>query len=339
MVSCSEHIREGFAGTVGNTPLMRIPSLSEATGCTILAKCEHLNPGGSVKDRAALFMLDDAMKTGALAPGGTVVEGTAGNTGIGLALLARARGLRCIIVMPSNQSDEKVALLRTLGARVELVEPCSFSSDAHYYHTARRRADEEGGFWANQFENPMNAEAHYRGTGPELWRQTNGQLDAFVCATGTGGTIGGTTAYLKEQRKDVHCAVADAEGSSMYAWVTERTLDAPGSSLLEGIGIKRVTANFARARLDSALRVRDAEAIEMVYYLARREGLFVGGSAGLNVTAAVKLARRLGPGKVIVTVLCDGASRYLSRLFSEDWLAEHGFRVKAKGLEFIEDAG
>jgi cysteine synthase A len=330
------HIQDGFPGAIGNTPLIRIASLSDATGCTILGKAELMNPGGSVKDRAARFLIEAAERTGELKPGGTVVEGTAGNTGIGLAFMCRARGYRCVIVMPNNQSDEKVSLLRTLGADVELVPPAPFANDGNYYHVARRRAEALGAFWANQFENTANADAHYTGTGPELWRQTEGKLDGFVCASGTGGTIGGITQYLKEQSAAVTCALVDCEGSSLFAHVNDGTLDATGSSILEGIGIRRITANFARAKLDFALRGTDAEAIAMVHHLLRHDGLFVGGSAGLNCVGAVKLARKLGPGHVIATILCDSAARGASRLFNDAWLAEKGFVTSTPDLSFIE---
>jgi cysteine synthase len=328
----------GFPGTVGDTPLIEIESLSRATGCRILGKAEHLNPGGSVKDRAAKFMILAAEREGKLTPGrGTVVEGTAGNTGIGLALMCRARGYRCVIVMPNNQSDEKVSLLRALGAEVELVAPAPFADQNNYYHLARARAEEMTAFWANQFENTANAQAHVEGTGPEIWRQTGGAIDGFVCSSGTGGTIGGVTSYLKSQREDVHCAVVDCGGSSLFSWVTQKTLDAEGSSFLEGIGIRRITANFAMARLDSALRGSDVEATEMTHWLLRKDGLFVGGSAGLNCVGAVKLARKLGPGKTIVTILCDGASRYQSRLFNEEWLRSQNVKPRnADTLEFVQ---
>ncbi len=336
-------VTDGFPGTIGNTPLVRIPSLSAATGCTILGKAEHLNPGGSVKDRAAKWMIEAAERTGALIPGdkGVVVEGTAGNTGIGLAFMCRARGYRCIIVMPNNQSDEKVSTLRALGAEVELVEPAPFSSPGNYYHVAKSRADDltERGqrcFWANQFENTANADAHTQSTGPEIWAQTDGTVDGFVCASGTGGTIGGISSFLKSQRPDIVCAVVDPPGSSLYNYVKTGSLDASGGSFTEGIGIRRITANFARAKLDQAFFGTDEESIEMVYWLLAKDGLFVGGSAALNCVGAVKLARVLGPGKTIVTILCDGAGRSQSKLFNTEWLSEKGFRPgRAKDLSFV----
>jgi cysteine synthase A len=339
-------VKQGFPGTVGDTPLIEIQSLSALTGCTILGKAEHLNPGGSIKDRAARFMVGAAEKTGQLNPNpkpgearSVVVEGTAGNTGIGLALMCRARDYRCIIVMPNNQSDEKVSCLRALGAEVELVEPCAFANQAHYYHTARRRAEEVKGFWANQFENLANAAAHEEGTGPELWRQTDQKLDGFVCSAGTGGTIGGVSKYLKSVKPSIATYVIDCEGSSLFSHVTKGTLDAEGNSVLEGVGIKRVTANFAAAKLDGAFRGLDSESIQMVYWLLKKDGLFVGGTSGLNCVGAVKLARKLGPGKVIATVLCDGGGRYQSRMFNREWLDDKGLAVTdTRDLSFVQGA-
>lgn len=335
----SDGIRDGFPGTVGDTPLVRIPSLSDATGCTILGKAEHLNPGGSIKDRAALAIVLAAEKSGALTRGGLIVEGTAGNTGIGLALVAAARGYRCAIVMPNNQSQEKIDLLRTLGADVELVPPAPFKNEGNYYHVARRKAEATpGAFWANQFENPANADAHYRTTGPEIWRQTNGAIDGVVMAAGTGGTIGGVTSFLKEQRASIACFLIDPPGSGLYSYVTHGTIASEGSSITEGIGIMRLTENFRRARLDGAFQGSDRQMVEMAHFLLRSDGLFVGSSAALNCVGAVKLARALGPGKTIVTMICDGGGRYQSRLFDEAWLAERGLAPQARGLEFMEEA-
>jgi len=328
----------GFCGTVGRTPLIEIPSLSAATGCRILGKAEFLNPGGSVKDRAALFMVLAAEAAGKLAPGGTIVEGTAGNTGIGLALVAAARGYRCEIAMPENQSLEKIELLRALGANVRLTPAVPFSNPDNYYHVARRIAEElPNAFWADQFENPANAEAHYQTTGPELWQQTQGELDGVVMAAGTGGTIGGVTAYLKEQNPHLATYLIDPQGSGLYNYVTTGSLAAEGSSITEGIGIRRLTANFARARLDGAFQGSDWEVVAMAHYLLHREGLFVGSSAALNVVGAMRLARKLGPGKTIATILCDGGSRYQSRLFSASWLAEKSLQPTATDLSFLED--
>jgi cysteine synthase A len=331
-------IRIGFANSVGNTPLIQIESLSEATGCTILGKAEFLNPGGSVKDRAALFMVLDAEKSGTLKAGGTIVEGTAGNTGIGLALVANARGYRSVIVMPSNQSQEKIDLLRTLGAEVELTTPAPFSSPDNYYHVARKRSEEiANSFWANQFENLSNSDAHYHTTAPEIWRQTGDVLDGIVMSSGTGGTIGGVTAYLKEQNSQIATYLIDPTGSGLYSYMTTGEFKAEGSSITEGIGINRATANFNRARLDGAFQGTDQQVIEMAQYLLKHDGLFIGSSAALNVVGAVKLARKLGKGHTIATILCDGGGRYQSRMYNPEWLAEKGLTPVAKGLEFIDD--
>jgi len=331
-------IRIGFANSVGNTPLIKIESLSEATGCTILGKAEFLNLGGSVKDRAALFMVLEAEKAGTLKAGGTIVEGTAGNTGIGLALVANARGYRSVIVMPSNQSQEKIDLLRTLGADVELTNPAPFSSPENYYHVAKKRAEElENSFWANQFENIANSEAHYQTTAPEIWRQSGGELDGVVMSSGTGGTIGGVTAYLKEQNPQIATYLIDPTGSGLYSYLTTGEFKAEGNSITEGIGINRATANFNRARLDGAFRGTDQQVIEMSQYLLKHDGLFVGSSAALNAVGAVKLARKLGKGHTIATILCDGGGRYQSRMYNAEWLAEKGLMPVAKGLEFIDD--
>jgi len=331
-------IRIGFANSVGNTPLIEIESLSAATGCTILGKAEFLNPGGSVKDRAALFMVLEAEKAGLLKAGGTIVEGTAGNTGIGLSLVANARGYRSVIVMPSNQSQEKIDLLRTLGAEVELTNPAPFTNPDNYYHVARRRAEEiENAFWANQFENMSNSDAHYHTTAPEIWRQTGGDLDGIVMSSGTGGTIGGVTAYLKEQNSQIVTYLIDPTGSGLYSYITTGEFKAEGNSITEGIGINRATANFNRARLDGAFQGTDQQVIEMAQYLLKHDGLFVGSSAALNVVGAVKLARKLGKGHTIATILCDGGGRYQSRMYNPEWLAEKGLIPVAKGLEFIDD--
>jgi len=331
-------IRIGFANSVGNTPLIEIESLSAATGCTILGKAEFLNPGGSVKDRAALFMVLEAEKAGLLKAGGTIVEGTAGNTGIGLSLVANARGYRSVIVMPSNQSQEKIDLLRTLGAEVELTNPAPFTNPDNYYHVARRRAEEiENAFWANQFENMSNSDAHYHTTAPEIWKQTGGELDGIVMSSGTGGTIGGVTAYLKEQHPQMATYLIDPTGSGLYSYITTGEFKAEGNSITEGIGINRATANFNRARLDGAFRGTDQQVIEMAQYLLKHDGLFVGSSAALNVVGAVKLARKLGKGHTIATILCDGGGRYQSRMYNPEWLAEKGLTPVAKGLEFIDD--
>ena len=318
------NVRDGFVGTVGSTPLIRIASLSEATGCTILGKAEFLNPGGSVKDRAALAIVLDAERRGALKAGGTIVEGTAGNTGIGLAHVAMARGYRCIIAMPTTMAQEKIDLLRSLGAEVELTQAVPFADPGNYYHVAKRRAEEVSGFWADQFENVANAQAHYDTTGPELLADTDGTLTGFVCAAGTGGTIGGVSRYLKEKKPEAKSFLVDCGGSSLYSKVSCGTLDWEGGSVLEGIGIRRITKNFASAELEGAFRGSDRETIAMAQYLINHEGLFLGGSAALNCVGAVKLARQLGRGNTIATILCDGGSRYASRLWNAEWLKEKG---------------
>jgi len=317
-------IRAGFSGTVGRTPLIRLAKLSDSTGCEILGKAEFLNPGGSVKDRAARAILDTAEREGRLRPGGTLVEGTAGNTGIGFVHLCNERGYRCVIVMPDNQSPEKAALLRTLGADVRIVKTVPYSDPNHYQKAAARLAGElPNAVWGDQFDNTANRDAHFATTGPEIWQQTNGEITAFVCATGTGGTMGGVSRYLKTCSDRVRCVLADPFGSALYQWVKTGQLRSEGSSAVtEGIGIGRVTANLEGAPIDDAVRVEDPEIVRTVYALLQDEGLFLGGTSGVNVAAAVRVARELGPGHTIVTVLCDGGAKYLSRLYNPEWLAQ-----------------
>jgi cysteine synthase A len=319
-------VHEGFAGTIGNTPLIRLTGLSRATGCDILGKAEFLNPGGSVKDRAALWMIRAAEASGALRPGGTVVEGTAGNTGIGLAHLCNARGYRCVIYMPDNQSQEKVDLLRTLGAEVRVVKTVPYRDEMNYQKQAGRYAAElPGAVWANQFDNVANRRAHYESTGPEIWAQSEGRLDAFVASVGTGGTLAGVSRFLKERDSRIRVVLADPPGSALFSWVkTGEAVMSPGPSLTEGIGNSRVTENLAGTPLDDAIQIPDQETVSMVYHLLREEGWFFGSSTGLNVAAAVRVARQLGPGHRIATVLCDGGSKYFSRLFNREWLAGRG---------------
>jgi cysteine synthase A len=318
-------IREGFAGAVGNTALIRLDSLSRETGCEILGKAEFLNPGGSIKDRAALYIVQDAERRGALKPGGTVVEGTAGNTGIGLAHICSARGYRCVIVIPDTQSQEKMDLLRALGAEVRPVPAVPYRDPDNYVKMAGRVAAEmENAVWANQFDNVVNRQAHYETTGPEIWRDTSGRIDAFVCSTGTGGTLAGVARYLKERSPATRIVLADPMGSSLYHYVKTGELRSEGSSITEGIGSSRVTANLEGAPIDDAVQIPDQECVAMVYRLLRREGLFVGGSTGINVAAAVRLARDFGPGHTIVTLLCDRGSLYLGRLFNAGFLASKG---------------
>ncbi|MEN9235038.1 MAG: cysteine synthase A [Gloeomargarita sp. GMQP_bins_120] len=318
-------IRHGFVGTIGRTPLIRLHSLCELTGCEILGKAEFLNPGGSVKDRAAWYIIRDAEQKGLLRPGGTVVEGTAGNTGIGLAHICNARGYRCLIVIPETQSQEKIDLLRLLGAEVKTVPAVPYRDPNNYVKVSARIAQEmDNAIWANQFDNLANRQAHYETTGPEIWEQTEGQITAWVAAIGTGGTFGGVTLYLKEKNPRIRCVVADPYGSAYYSYVKTGELKTEGSSITEGIGNSRITANLEQVPMDDALRIDDLTCVKMVYHLLHKEGLFLGSSSGINVAAAVQLARQLGPGQVIVTVLCDGGARYQSRLFNRRWLQQKG---------------
>jgi cysteine synthase A len=324
--------RRGFVDAVGNTPLIHLEGLSRETGCEIYGKAEFMNPGGSVKDRAAKWIVLEAERTGALKPGGTVVEGTAGNTGIGIAHICNARGYRCVIVMPDNQSPEKYRLIEALGAEVRKVPAVPYSNPNQYQHVARRTAEEmPNAIWANQFDNTANRRAHVESTGPEIWEQTDGRIDAFVASSGTGGTLAGTAEYLKSKRDTVRAVLADPPGSSLYEFVTHGELKATGKgSITEGIGIARVTENFKGAPVDAAVHVEDAETVTMVYRLLREEGLFLGSTSGINVAAAVRVARDLGPGHGIVTVLCDGGAKYVSRLYDRAWLAEKGLLEAAR---------
>ena len=320
-------ITDGFVGAVGETPLIRLHGPSELTGCEILGKAEFMNPGGSVKDRAALGILLEAEQEGLLKPGGTVVEGTAGNTGIGLAHLCNARGYKALIVIPDTQSAEKIGLLRSLGAEVRTVPAVPYRDPNNYVRLSGRIAAEiPGAVWANQFDNLANRRAHFNSTGPEIWRQTAGKVDAWVAATGTGGTYAGVALYLKQQNPQVQCVLADPHGSALYSWAQGGELAMEGSSITEGIGNSRVTANLEGAPIDAAVRIDDQSALDTIYQLLWREGLFLGGSVGINVAGAVETARRLGPGHTIVTVLCDSGDRYRSRLYDGDWLATKGLQ-------------
>jgi len=312
---------------IGNTPLIRLRRASEATGCTILGKAEFMNPGGSVKDRAALAIIADAEQRGVLRPGGTVVEGTAGNTGIGLTLVGNARGYRTVIVMPETQSREKIDFLRMIGADLRLVPAKPYRDPGNYVHVSRRLAEEIGGVWANQFDNPANREGHRRTTGPEIWHQTAGRVDAFTCSCGTGGTLAGVAMALKPRNPAIRIVLADPEGSGLYGWVKANDLSVTGSSITEGIGQSRVPANLEDAPIDDAERISDSEALEVVFSLLIDEGLSVGGSSGINVAAAIRVARKLGAGHTVVTVLCDGGSRYQSKLFNPEFLREKGLPV------------
>lgn len=318
-------IKNGFVGSIGNTPLIRLNSFSDETGCEILGKAEFLNPGGSVKDRAALYIIQDAEEQGLLKPGGTVVEGTAGNTGIGLAHICNAKGYKCLIIIPETQSQEKIDLLRTLGAEVRTVPAVPYKDPNNYVRLSGRIASElENAIWANQFDNLANRRAHYETTGPEIWQQTDGKVDAWVAATGTGGTYAGVALYLKEKNPAVKCVLADPYGSGLYSYVKTGEPHSEGNSITEGIGNSRVTANMQGAPADDAIRIDDGEAVRVIYQLLEKDGLFMGGSVGINVGAAIALAKQLGPGHTIVTVLCDGGSRYQSKLFNRAWLAEKG---------------
>lgn len=328
--------RAGFVGAIGETPLIALPKLSAALGRTILGKAEFLNPGGSVKDRAARGIVEDFEARGLLRAGGTIVEGTAGNTGIGLTLVGNARGYRTIIVMPDDQAPEKYALLRAFGAQLRVVEAVAFTNEQNYYHVARRIAEETpGAVWANQFENIANRDAHERTTGPEILEQTSHAIDAFVAAAGTGGTIAGVGRALKAHDPRIRVILADPYGSALFSYVKTGQLETESDSITEGIGIKRIVANFAGAPVDDAQRVDDRTMVEMVHWLVREEGIFVGGSSGINVAAAARYARTLPPGSRVVTVLCDGGDRYLSRLFNEAWLAENELTPSAKDLGFL----
>ena len=312
-------------GTVGNTPLIRLNSFSDETGCEILGKAEFLNPGGSVKDRAALYIIKDAEEKGLLKPGGTVVEGTAGNTGIGLAHICNAKGYKCLIVIPDTQSQEKMDALRTLGAEVRPVPAVPYKDPNNYVKLSGRLAAEmENAIWANQFDNLANRQSHYETTGPEIWEQTNGKVDAWVSATGTGGTFGGVSLYLKEKNPNIKAILADPMGSGLYSYVKTGEITLEGSSITEGIGNSRITANMEGVPIDDAIQVGDREAVRVIYQLLRKDGLFMGGSVGINVGAAVALAKQMGPGHTIVTVLCDGGARYQSRLFNQEWLESKG---------------
>jgi cysteine synthase A len=322
---------QGFIGAIGNTPLIRLKGVSEETGCEILGKAEFMNPGGSVKDRAASAIIEAAERRGELACGGTVVEGTAGNTGIGLAHVCNARGYRCVIVMPDNQSPEKYRLLETLGAAVHKVPVVPYSNPNQYQKVAQRLAASlPHAIWSNQFDNTANRDVHERTTGPEIWAQTEGRIGAFVASSGTGGTFAGVARYLKSKRSAIRCVLADPPGSSLYAFVREGTLKATGSgSITEGIGIGRITANLAGAPIDDAVFIEDSESVKYVYRLLHEEGLFLGSTSGINLAAAVRVAKELGPGHTVVTVLCDGGAKYQSRLFNREWLQEKGFAASA----------
>ena len=320
--------QEDFISGIGNTPLIKLRAASEITGCNIYGKAEFLNPGGSVKDRAALALIKDAQQKKLISKGGIVIEGTAGNTGIGLGLLGNSLGYKTIIVMNDNQTQEKKDTLRNLGAELRLVPAKPYKDDNNFVKVAARLADElrptnnNGVVWANQFDNTANAKGHYDGTGKEIWEQTEGKVDGFVCSSGTGGTISGVSNFLKEKNKDVKIYLSDPKGSSLYNYIKNGELKSDGNSITEGIGSSRVTKNFENAKIDDAYSIDDKEAIPLIFKLIKNEGLNLGTSSGINIAGAIKLGKEIGPGKIIVTILCDLADRYKSKLFNKELLKE-----------------
>src|SRR5271156_1665370 len=325
----------GIIEAIGNTPLIKLERVSAATGCTILGKAEFMNPGQSVKDRAALFIIEDAVKKGELKPGGVIVEGTAGNTGIGLALVGNAMGYRSVIVIPETQSDEKKDMLRLCGAELVEVPAVPYSNPNNYVKLSGRLAEQlaktekNGAIWANQFDNVANRQGHVETTGPEIWRQTDGKVDGFVCAVGTGGTLAGIGIALKSFSNTVRIALADPMGAALYSYYTTGTLKSEGSSITEGIGQGRITKNLEGAPIDTAYQIPDEEAVPIIFDLLEHEGLCLGGSSGINVAGAVRLAKELGPGHTIVTILCDYGTRYQSKLFNPQFLREKKLPVPA----------
>ncbi len=324
------NVRDGFRDAIGNTPLIRLREASENTGCDIYGKAEFLNPGGSVKDRAALYIIKDAEAKGSLKAGGVIVEGTAGNTGIGLALVGCASGYRTIIVIPDTQAQEKKDMLRLAGADLREVPAVPYRDPGNYVHVSQRIAEEmaashpHGAIWANQFDNVANRDAHYHGTGPEIWNQLDGKVDGFVASVGTGGTLAGCGMALKERNPNIKIAIADPMGAALYSYYTTGTLKSEGSSITEGIGQGRITKNLEGAPIDLAYQIPDEEALPYIFDLLKYEGLCLGGSSGINVAGAVRLAKELGPGHTIVTILCDYGTRYQSKLFNPKFLKERG---------------
>ncbi len=319
------HAIPDFCGTIGHTPLIRLNRLSDLSGCEILGKAEFLNPGGSVKDRAALGIVEDAEKKGLLHPGGTIVEGTAGNTGIGLTLVGNAKGYKTVIIIPNSQAPEKMELLKNMGADVRPVPPAPYSNPDNYNHIAKRTAEGiENAFWANQFDNTSNADFHSSTTGPEIWDQTAGKVTTFVTAIGTGGTLAGVSRYLKSQNRSLNTVCVDPYGAAMWSWFKHGHLDFDdGDSIAEGIGQGRVTENVALAEIDTAYRVHDRHMMTIIRHLTLAEGLFLGPSSGINVGGALKVALAGGPGQTIVTILCDSAQKYMSRIFDQEWLTQN----------------
>lgn len=327
------NVRSGFIDSIGNTPLIRLRAASAATGCDIYGKAEFLNPGGSIKDRAALAIIEDAEKSGKLKPGGVIVEGTAGNTGIGIALVANALGYRSVIVMPDTQSQEKKDMLRLCGADLRLVPAVPYANPKNYVRYSGQLAEEiaatdaKGAIWANQFDNVANRDGHYRTTGPEIWSQTEGKVDGFTCSVGSGGTLAGVARALKERNPNIKIALSDPMGSALYSWKTTGELKAEGNSITEGIGQGRVTANLEGTPIDMAYRITDEEALPVLFDLIEHEGLVLGGSTAINIVGAMRLAKDLGPGKTVVTVLADGGQRYQSKLFNPAFLREKSLPI------------
>ena len=323
-------IKNNFLESIGNTQLIKLKMASEITGCNIYGKAEYQNPGGSVKDRAALALIRDAEEKKLITKGGTIVEGTAGNTGIGLCLLGNSIGYKTIIVMNDNQTQEKKDLLRNIGADLRLVPPKPYKDENNFVKYAGRLADElkssnnHGVVWANQFDNTANMKGHYETTGPEIWEQTDGKLDGFVCSSGTGGTIAGVSSFLKEKNKDIKIYLSDPTGSSLYNYVENGELKSEGNSITEGIGSSRITANFAKATIDGAFSISDHESLPVLFDLIEKEGLSLGTSCGVNIAGAIRLGKLLGPGKTIVTILCDKSDKYNSKLFNKPFLQEKG---------------
>ena len=322
--------QENFIQGIGNTPLIKLKAASEITGCNIYGKAEHLNPGGSVKDRAALALIRDAEEKKLIKKGGTIVEGTAGNTGIGLCLLGNSLGYKTIIVMNDNQTQEKKDMLRNIGSDLRLVPPKPYKDDGNYVKVAGRLADElrpsnnNGVVWANQFDNVANSKGHYETTGPEIWEQTDGKVDGFVCSSGTGGTIAGVSNALKEKNKDIKIYLSDPKGSALYNYIVNGELKSEGGSITEGIGSSRITKNFATAKIDGAFSIDDKESLPIIFDLIQNEGLSLGTSCGVNIAGAIRLGKKLGPGNTIVTILCDKSDRYNSKLFNKSFLQEKG---------------
>lgn len=312
---------------IGNTPLIRLNAASDATGCDIYGKCEFLNPGQSVKDRAALWIIRDGEKSGALKPGGTIVEGTAGNTGIGLAMVANALGYKCKIVIPRTQSEEKKQAIRLMGAELIEVDAAPYSNPNNYVRYSGRLAEETGAFWANQFDNIANARAHIESTGPEIWEQTDGKIDGFICAIGSGGTLGGISEFLKSKNPNIKIGLADPMGAALYEYYKNGELKSEGTSITEGIGQGRITKNIEGFKPDYVYQIADDEWLPVIFDLVKYEGLVMGGSTGVNIVGAMKLARELGPGHKIVTILCDYGHRYASKIFNKDFLIEKGLPV------------